>query len=131
MQWSEIDEKLNNLFISKNLEDIIKFYSYFKTAEELIVWSKRRPHGRAKIYEVSGDKEIIVVIPTADYNGEYAKNCRENIFNGLQMAFVDSGEKGDPYFNYSRNCNIGIEHALKYNPKWIILSNDDVLDLGG
>lgn len=126
MVWSLEDEKLNKLFVSKNPEDVLKFYSYFNTTEHLIAWSRRRPHGRAKIYEVDGDKEIVVVIPTADYNGEYAKTCRENIFKGLQIVFVESGGRDDPYFNYARNCNFALRRALNYNPKWIILSNDDI-----
>ena len=44
---------------------------------------RERPKGVANIHEFEGDKDIIVVIPTADFNGKYAKECRENIFKGL------------------------------------------------
>ncbi|MGC8621863.1 MAG: hypothetical protein ACP5U0_08130, partial [Caldisphaera sp.] len=30
------------------------------------------------------------------------------------------------YFNYAHNCNIGIKKAMEYNPKWIVISNDDM-----
>ena len=104
----------------------MEFYSSFKDENELVRWMKERPNGAAYLHEVDGDKEIIVVIPTADYEGEYAKRCREEVFKGLHIVFVESGNAPDPYFNYARNLNIGITKALEYNPKWIIYSNDDV-----
>ena len=85
-----------------------------------------RPKGVANIHEVEGDKEIIVVITTADYNGKYAKECRENIFKGLQIIFVESGGRCDFYFNIAHNINIGIKKALEYNPQWIVFSGDDM-----
>ncbi len=42
------------------------------------------------------------------------------------MIFVESGGRGDFYFNYAHNCNVGIKKAMEYNPKWIVLSNDDM-----
>ena len=122
---AKVDE-LNRLYNSRDPNDIIKFYDNFNTPEELIEWSRNRPHGRAKIYTVRGDTDIVVVIPTADRHGEYAKNCENEIFKGQQIVFVESGGRGDPYFNYARNCNIGLKYALRYKPKWVILSNDDV-----
>ncbi|MCW1311658.1 MAG: hypothetical protein QXJ93_02295 [Candidatus Rehaiarchaeum fermentans] len=104
---------------------IIEFYNHFKTIDELIKWMKERPKGVSYIYEVEGNKDIIVVIPTADFNGRYAKTCRDEIFKGLHIIFVVSG-KGNYYFNYAHNCNVGIKKALEYNPKWIIVSNDDM-----
>ncbi|MEM3859121.1 MAG: hypothetical protein QW478_06900 [Candidatus Micrarchaeaceae archaeon] len=117
----------DRLFTSENPNDILKFYDTFSNRDELIQWMKERPKGRAEIIEVEGDKEIIVVIPTADFNGKYAKECRENIFKGLHIIFVESGFPKDPYFNYAHNCNIGIKKAMEYNPKWIVLSNDDMV----
>ena len=118
----ELDE-LNRLFTSKNVEDIIKFYDHFDNADQLIEWMKDRPSAPMKIYEVVGDKDIVIVIPTADHNGEYANNCVNEIFKGQQIVFVESN---GPFFNYARSCNFGLKYALVYNPKWIILSNDDV-----
>lgn len=116
-------DELNKLFTSKNVEDVIKFYDHFDTAEQLIEWMKNRPSAPMKIYEVEGDKDIVVVIPTANHEGELAKNCANNIFKGQQIIFVESN---GPFFNYARSCNYGLKYALKYNPKWVVLSNDDM-----
>ena len=117
----ELDE-LNKLFTSKNVEDVIKFYDHFDTADQLIEWMRKRPSAPMQIYEQEGEKDIVVVIPTADHNGELANNCKE-IFKGLQIVFIESN---GPFFNYARSCNFGFKHALKYNPKWIVLSGHDV-----
>ncbi|MEM3828759.1 MAG: hypothetical protein QXP36_06060 [Conexivisphaerales archaeon] len=117
----------DKLFTSENPNDILKFYDTFSNRDELIQWMKERPKGRAEIIEVEGDKEIIVVIPTADFNGKYAKECRENIFKGLHIVFVESGYPKDPYFSIAHNKNVGIEKAMGYNPKWIVVSNDDMI----
>ena len=42
---------------------------------------------------------------------------------------MESGSPNDPYFNYAHNCNNGIKIALKYNPKWIVISNDDMIEV--
>jgi len=115
----------NNLFTSSDPRNIIHFYEGFENKEELIDWMKERPKGSCEIMEVEGKKDIIVVIPAADFEGEYAKRCREEIFKGLHIIFVVSG-KGNNYFNYAHNCNLGIKKAMEYNPKWIVLSNDDM-----
>jgi hypothetical protein len=116
----------NNYFTSDDPNKIIEFYNGFENREQLIWWMKERPKGVANIHEVEGDKDIIVVIPTADFNGKYAKECRENIFKGLHIIFVESGEIPDPYFNGAHNVNIGIKKAMEYNPKWVVVSNDDM-----
>jgi len=116
----------NNLFTSNDPKKIKEFYSGFKNRDQLIEWMRERPKGASYIHEVEGDKDIIVVIPTADFNGKYAKECRENIFKGLHIIFVESGGRDDFYFNYAHNCNLGIKKAMEYNPRWIVLSNDDM-----
>ncbi len=116
----------NNLFTSIDPEKIIEFYNGFDNRDQLIRWMKERPKGASYIHEVEGDKDIIVVIPTADFNGKYARTCREEIFKGLHMIFVESGENPDPFFNYAHNCNVGIKKAMEYNPKWVVVSNDDM-----
>jgi hypothetical protein len=115
----------NSLFTSNDPEKIIEFYDGFENRDQLIQWMKERPKGVSYIHEVEGDKDIIVVIPTADFNGEYARECRENIFKGLHIVFVESGI-GNFYFNYAHNCNVGIKKAMEYNPKWVVVSNDDM-----
>ena len=116
----------NSYFTSNDPDKIIEFYKSFESRDQLIEWMKERPKGTANIYEIEGNKEIIVVIPTADFNGKYAKECRESIFKGLHIIFVESGGKGDFYFNLAHNYNIGIRKAVEYNPKWIVVSNDDM-----
>jgi len=68
-----------------------------------------------------------VVITTADFNGKHARECRKNIFKGLHIIFVESGGRDDFYFNHAHNCNLGIKKAMEYNPKWVVLSNDDMV----
>ena len=116
----------NNYFTSDDPDKIIEFYNGFENRDQLIQWMEERPKGIANIHEVDGDKGIIVVIPTADFNGKQAKECKDNIFKGLHIIFVESGEMPDPYFNYAHNCNVGIRKAMEYNPKWVVVSNDDM-----
>ena len=104
----------------------MRFFDTFENREELIRWMKDRPKGVANIHEVDGDKDIVVVIPTADFNGNYAKECREKIFKGLHIVFVESGDRDDFYFNIAHNINVGIQKAMEYNPKWIVFSGDDM-----
>ncbi len=118
----------NNLYLSKDWRKIRDLYDSFRSVEDLIEWMKERPKGGAYIHTVKGESDIVVVIATADFNGKFAKNCRENIFRGMLIIFVESGEIPDPYFNISHNVNIGLKEAIKYNPRWIILSSDDMIE---
>jgi hypothetical protein len=103
----------------------MEFYEGFENRDQLIQWMKERPKGVSYIHEVEGDKDIIVVIPTSDFDGKYARECRDSIFKGIHMVFVESGI-GNFYFNYAHNCNVGIKKAMEYNPKWVVVSNDDM-----
>lgn len=125
MFYSLVDYR-NSYFTSNDPKKIIEFYKGFENRDQLIQWMKERPKGVANIHEVYGDKDIIVVIPTADFNGKYAKDCRDNIFKGIHMVFVESGGREDFYFNFAHNVNIGIRKAMEYDPKWIVYSGDDV-----
>ncbi|WP_077076265.1 hypothetical protein [Cuniculiplasma divulgatum] len=87
---------------------------------------RERPKGFSTIHEVEREKDIVVVIPTADFNGKFAIDCRESIFKGLHIIFVESSGRGDFYFSIAHNFNIGIKKAMKYNPKWVVVSNDDM-----
>jgi len=117
---------LNNLFMSNDPKDILRFYDYFDNRDQLIKWMMERPKGNYRIVEFNNDEnDIIVVILTMDVNGKFAKTCRDEIFKGLHIIFVESGV-GNYYFNYAHNCNAGIKKAMEYNPKWIVLSNDDM-----
>ena len=116
----------NSYFTSEDLNKIIEFYNGFDNREQLINWMRERPKGSSNIQEIEGENDIIIVIPTSDFKGKYAINCRENIFKGLHIIFVESGGREDFYFNMAHNCNVGIRKAMEYNPKWVIVSNDDI-----
>lgn len=116
----------NKLFLSNKVCDLETFFSSFKKTDDLIDWMKERPKGCTYLHEFEGSNDIIIVIPTSDVNGKFSKNCRESIFRGCKTIFVESGELPDPYFNFSRSVNNGIRKAMEYNPKWIIVSNDDM-----
>ena len=116
----------NSYFTSNNSDKIIEFYEGFENRNQLILWMTERPKGVANIYEVNGKRDIIVVIPTADFNGSYANECRENIYKGLHIIFVESGGKLDFYFNIAHNINVGLKKAIEYDPQWIIFSGDDM-----
>ena len=117
---------LNNLFLSNDPKDILRFYDFFENRDQLIKWMMERPKGNYRIVEFNNDEnDIIVVIPTMDINGKFAKTCREEIFKGLHIIFVESGV-GNYYFNIAHNLNAGLKKALEYNPKWIIVSGDDM-----
>ncbi|MHB1830730.1 MAG: hypothetical protein ACYCO0_05045 [Candidatus Micrarchaeaceae archaeon] len=121
-------EYLNNLYTSKNWEDIVEFYEHFNSKEEIIQWMKNRKRAKYSIknYNFSeNNKKIIVVMTTKDRNGPLANNCKQ-IYKELPMIFVEGGKE---YFNFSQATNQGIAEAMKYNPQWVIISNDDILEI--
>ncbi len=124
IEFNLIDYR-NNYFMSDDPKKMLQFYESFQNRDELIEWMMERPKGNYEIREFDGIKDIIVVIPTVDFDGKYARSCREEIFKGLHIVFVVSG-KNNFYFNYAHNCNVGIKKAMEYNPKWIVVSNDDM-----
>ena len=119
---------LDLLFNGNTVSKVMQFYDYFSEAEELMKWVRSRPVGKAEIYEVEGENEIVVVIPTKNRFNSDSVNCAQNVFKGLKVIFVESGSDWHS-FNYARNCNLGLKHALKYQPTWIILSNDDMIGI--
>ena len=121
-----MDKKdLNELLMSHNPDDILEFYTNFRNQDELVQWMKRRPNGPAETYDVRGTGEIVVVIPTKSHKSSNSEKCANTIFKGLHIIFVESGDDSR-LFNYARNCNLGIKAALEFEPKWIVVSNDDM-----
>lgn len=118
--------KLDKLFESKNPSDVIQFYEHFEGAEDLIKWMKSRPKSSCMIKEVEGDNDIVVVIPTSDFESDYARRCREEIFHGLRIVFVVGRTDESGYFSNAKNSNTGVRRALAHNPRWIVWSNDDM-----
>ena len=121
-----LEDYRNNLFNSGIVPEIAEFFESISSREELIEWMRERPKGIPWIREVEGDKDIIIVVPTADFDGKYARACRDEVFKGLHIIFVESGGKKDFYFNFAHYVNAGINKAMEYNPKWVIYSGDDV-----
>ena len=116
-------EDPDRLYFSDNINDIIKFYYCFNDTDELIKWSRSLPSAEINIIEKEGDSEIVFIIPTPDIKDKLTINLLESIKN-FHTILVESKGK---YFNYARSVNRGIKIALKYNPKWIIISNNDII----
>ena len=121
------EANLNDIFLSPHVEDLISFYGHFGNREELIDWMKGRPKNEPSIINVDGESDIVIIIPTADVKSSRAQFCSSQIFKGLHQIFVESVKPRDSFFNYSHNVNVGITEALKLNPEWIIISNDDMV----
>lgn len=119
---------LDELFFSRDLSSIYKFFDAFQNAEQLVKWMKERPKANVNIEVEKGNHEdIVVVIPTADVNGHYAKEIRK-VFKGLTIVFVES--KGT-FFNFAHSVNEGVKEALTLSPSFIIISNDDMIGEDG
>ncbi|AWR99383.1 hypothetical protein [Metallosphaera hakonensis] len=112
---------IENLFTSDDVKKIEQIYSDFNR-ESIISWMRNRLTADISIFEINGDEEIVVVIPTADVNGSKARESSE-VFRGSKIILVES--KGS-LFNYARSVNAGVKYALNFSPKWVVVSNDDV-----
>ncbi len=122
------NDKLNKLYISKDWNDIYKFYKLFNNKKEIITWMKNRKKMIPTIihFNEEANNYAIVVIPTINSDGKWAKIDRK-IFRNLHIIFAENQNKQpNEYFNYAKSVNDGIKEALKLNPKWIIISNDDI-----
>ncbi|EZQ11419.1 hypothetical protein CM19_01120 [Candidatus Acidianus copahuensis] len=87
---------------------------------------KQRPKAEVKIGVEKGKyNEVVIVIPTADMNGYYAKSIRKT-YEGLTLIFVESKGK---YFNFAHSVNEGIKEALSLSPSWVIVSNDNMIGI--
>jgi len=93
--------------------------------ERILKWMASRPRAKTEIKVIGGkDSEVVVVIPTANF--ERVSRELRKIYSDLTLVFVLSS---GPYFNYATSVNHGIQFALKeFHPKWIVVSNDDVLE---
>jgi GT2 family glycosyltransferase len=79
------------------------------------------------ILEISGDNDIIIITPTKHIKSKLAVDFINTIksksyYNPRIVVIESSGTE----FHFSKNMNIGMNTALKYNPKYIAFSNDDV-----
>ena len=123
---TELPDARNDLYLSDNEQDLLRFYDSFESAADLVAWMRNRPKGESSILRVEGrNNDIVVVIPTMSVNGNFAKTCLKT-FKGLELVFVESGAH-NRYFNFAYNCNAGFRYVLdNLNPSWIVYSNDDM-----
>ena len=124
---------LDDLYTSNNFQDIIRFYNNFDNKNRLIEWMKNRPKIMPNLVDYGSNtvhsNYAIVVIPTIDSNGKWAKTDRK-IFENLRIIFAENkNRKPSKYFNYAFAVNAGVKAALDYNPQWIIISNDDIFKI--
>lgn len=115
--------KRDKLYYSHDPKEILTFYHTFNNVEELVQWLKNRPDADKSIYEIQGNTEIVFVVPTANAKGEHAKYINK-IFHNYHRIFVESKGK---YFNFAKSVNAGIKEAIKYDPVYIVVSNDDII----
>lgn len=116
----------NQMLRSNKFSDIEAFFDSFLNTESLVQWMRLRPKNKPNIYEVEGNKKIVVVIPTLNFDGPMAVNCRKSVFKGLHIIFVGGEKHPDPLFSFPQYVNVGFKKAIEYNPDWIIYSGDDV-----
>ena len=116
-------EDMDNLYASNDINDIIRFYYCFDEVEELIKWSRSRPSADINVIEIGGNSDIVFIIPTPDVKDKLTLSLLDSIKN-FHTILVESKGK---YFNYAKSVNKGVSIALKYNPKWIIVSNNDIV----
>lgn len=115
---------LNQLYDSNDINDLFLFYKSFSDREKLVDWMRQRPRVSGKIVDIDGDDNIVVVVPTINSNSKMFENLKNEVFPGLRIVAVESGQT--PFFSYSQNVNKGIAYALKYNPAFVVISNDDM-----
>lgn len=115
---------LDILYGSRSYEDALTFYNSFDAPSELIKWMRERETLKVEIVKENNfSSDIVIVVPTRDYGSKLAMYCRNTLFKGFNIIFVLGNGK---HFNFSHSVNEGIREALKYEPKWIIVSNDDM-----
>ena len=112
--------------MSKNIDDVVRFYDSFSSRQELIQWMRIRPKPEVGLKELDGNKDIVVLILTANFNGRYVEHCINEIYPGLHTILIGGEGHNNSYFNPAYYLNSGIEKAIAYNPRWIIISSDDM-----
>lgn len=120
MDFNDIEK----YYYSSNIKCILNFYYKIRSFDEIMNFIHNIPDPEIgiEIEHENADNEIVMVVPSPDVNDTYSTNLIKN-FSKFKIIFSVSKGK---YFNFSKSMNVGINTALKYNPKWIILSNVDV-----
>jgi GT2 family glycosyltransferase len=85
----------------------------------------------SKITKISGNDDFIIIVPTRNLKNKIAIDFLDKI---KSSSFFDPSvivmESSGAEFHFSKVMNEGINLALKFKPKYIALSNDDVRPLG-
>lgn len=115
---------LEYLYNSENKLNWENFYKKLRTPTDAIEFSHSRqnPHYAIKIINNIGYPKLVVVMPTPDLHNRITKDTISR-FGNTCIVLVESSGK---YFNFAKSMNIGIQQALQLDPKWILLSNNDV-----
>ena len=79
-----------------------------------------------KIYKIEQKNKLYVVVPTPDYNNEITKKFISSLSNSKIHPSIMIVESSGREFNFSKSMNTGILEALKNNPEYIMISNNDV-----
>lgn len=85
-----------------------------------------------KIHSACGSRKVIVIVPTMSITGSLFEQFSNSLSKTAeQKPTIISVESYGPEFNFAKSINAGIQEALKYNPDFLILSNDDVVFFNG
>jgi hypothetical protein len=120
-----IQEELEALYSSSSVEDIFNFYEALEDVRSLVRFSRSRPSAPIRAAVEGSREDYVFVVPTPDINCKNARNVAR-LFRGAIVLFVESSGR---YFNYAKSINRGLAEALKFNPEWIILANDDLFEV--
>lgn len=127
MSEDSLSYPYNEEFTSPDPHAVARFYDHFSTPTELCEWLTHRPSSTPHLREVPGATKLIVVVPTASYDGPMARRCRAETFRGQHLIFVESPTNPDPFFNPESYLRAGFRRALELDPDWIALAGDDTL----
>jgi hypothetical protein len=122
------DSYLYDLYYSNDPNQIADFYTHFNTTQDIIKWLKKMPSEKKReIVEIDGDNDIVVAMSTINADSKHAKEAVK-LYKGQQIVFSQNAD-GMPqkYFNISKSYNLALNAALKHKPKYVILSNDDMI----
>ncbi len=117
-------ESREALFRSQNPEDLVSLYQSFHSVADIRNFLCSRPKGKPTVvpHLGRGKPDCVAVVPTADASGPLASEFLRS-FPHLDILLVESRGWG---FNFAHSMNVGISAALELDPKWIVLTNDDL-----
>ena len=76
---------------------------------------------------IDGDRHSIVVVPTANLVSPLFSRFVESIrCNTDPVPAIVAVESSGSEFRFASSMNTGIKEAMKFSPKYLVLSNDDI-----